>query len=223
MVIHQLFFTIPNSLPITTYSSTLFSTQPSFLSYATGNSKTTPGFWGFNASGMYITGDASTTSNSYPLRTNINIPGTRGFTLQFSMFRNNSCSDHGFCIFKTGTSPTWNWGPQSSRIAIQWDCTNPYLYGASSTNSLITSSAGGTANWYSIQVDYAITPSIRVRLWNGQNIFSGATIVDTTYTNADLGLSSISVSSGDTYNLGFDADQDNTTISSLFSHMTIIA
>lgn len=210
-----------------TYYDALTSTSglPSFLArYSTYRKSLSSSNVGYTSNGFYITGDTSHPANAYPIRTNINIPGNHGFKLRVSIYRNERCDDHGFCIFKAGVTPQWHWGVNSTRWAVQNNCAQPYIYppsgsAAASGVSLYPTSGTTFARWYSVEI-YMPTSSnsISVKYYNGYNTFTGAPTINMTSSNP---FSSLSITSSSTYNIGFDADQDNTSYQPKFKEMTI--
>ena len=177
---------------------------------------------GFDSNGMWINGNADSTTNSYPVVTNQSFTGT-DLELSFVAVKNENCADHGFCVFRTGTSPVWKWGVDTSRIAFQWNCTSPNWYPTSGTGS---GSISG-ASTYSPSTPYYTTITINLSTGATTTViktgsFSGTTVVNHSGTYSGATLSSLSGwTSSSTWEVGFDADQDNTTYKSYFKDITI--
>ena len=208
------------------YSALTFTTTlPSFLSrYSTTRKSITSNYVGYTTNGLYINGDTGTNVDAYPVRTNFNIPGFNGFKLRVSIYRNQQCDDHGFCIFKTGTTPQWNWNVNSTRWAIQNNCARPIVYppSGSATNTNVTlNPISGTTNaqWYSVEIHMPTSSSdITTKYYSGFNSFFGTTVITNTSSNP---FSALGITSSDTYNIGFDTDQDSTSYQPKYRNMTI--
>ena len=202
---------VPTSTILTYTTGSIASWMVQRTKYATNT--------GFDSSGMWINGNASSTSNSYPIVTNEAFTDT-DLVLSFAVVKNDSCSDHGFCIFRTGTSPRWNWGTENSRIAFQWNCSNPNWYPTSGTGSGSISGASTLQTYYvTITMNLAtgaITTIIRI------GSFTGTVVSNYSATLTGATLSSLSGwTTGSTWEIGFDADQDSSTIRSYFKDITI--
>lgn len=204
------------------------SQLPSFLddfkdSYPTwvlsGQGSKPSSYYGIDSTGHFITGNAFG-ANSYPTRTNnIEIPSDISILLKFSINKNNFCADHGICFYRSDTEPSWTWGNNASRHAFQWNCYYPYIYPATGGATFIGSFF--TDQNYSNQVIYdPTTGEMDVKIWNGANVYTG--------TPAAQGLNTACqfdnlLGSADTYEVAFDADQDNATLNSYFFDVTLIA
>ena len=217
--------TWPGAAP--TYYDALTSTTglPSFLTrYSTSNKSLSSSNVGYTSNGFYITGDAGSGVYAYPIRTNINIPGTDGFKLRVSIYRNERCDDHSFCIFRTGVTPRWSWSADSTRWSVQNDCAQPKVFPASGSvqNSGINiNPTSGTlyAQWWSVEIHMPTSSSnITTKFFNGYNTFG---ITPTISMSSSNPFSSLSITSTSTYNIGFDSDQDNTSYQPKFKEMTI--
>lgn len=175
----------------------------------------------FGASGMGINGNASSTTNSYPVVTdNLAFTGTN-LELSFAAVKNADCSDHGFCIFKTGISPTWAWGVNSSRIAFQWNCANPNWYPASGSGSGSISGANSYTETYYTTITMDLSSGATTTVMKTGS-FNGTTVVNHSGTYSGATLSSLNGwTTGDTWEIGFDADQDATQYMSYFKDITI--
>ena len=210
-----------------TYYDALTSTSglPSFLTrYGTANKSLSSARVGYTSNGFYINGDTGANVSAYPVRTNINIPGTDGFKLRVSIYRNERCDDHGFCIFKSDVTPQWAWGANTTRWALQNNCAEPYVYptsgsGAATGVSLNPTSGTTNAQWYSVEIYMPTSSSsISIKYYSGYNIFTGTPVITASSSNP---FSSLSITSSSTYNIGFDTDQDGTTYYPKYKEMTI--
>jgi hypothetical protein len=210
-----------------TYYDALTSTTglPSFLTrYSTSNKSLSSSNVGYTSNGFYINGDTGAGVFAYPIRTNINIPGAHGFKLRVSIYRNEQCDDHGFCIFRTGVTPYWNWATNTSRWALQNDCAQPKVFppsGSVQNSGTNLNPTSGTlyAQWYSVEIYMPTSSSsISIKYYSGYNTFTGTPTISMLASNP---FSSLSITSTSTYNIGFDADQDNTSYQPKFKEMTI--
>jgi len=113
---------------------------PSFLEYTSGRyhlpSLNTN--FGWNSDGLWF-GNAQTDGpgsyESYPVFTDGVFQEFDKVVVTFDMQVDDFCSDMGICIYPTGNTPFWSWGTDSSRIAAQFDCTNPVIHGMSTSVS----------------------------------------------------------------------------------------
>ena len=204
---------VPTSTILTYTTGSIASWMVQRTKYAT--------YTGFDSSGMWINGNASGTSNSYPIVTNEAFTDT-DLVLSFAAVKNDGCSDHGFCIFKTGTSPIWAWGTNSSRIAFQWNCNNPNWYPTGGTGSGNISGAGTLNQTYYVFITMdLLTGAITTVIRTGS--FTGTVVSNYSATLTGATLSSLSgwVNGSSTWEIGFDADQDNSSVRSYFKDITI--
>ena len=75
----------------------------------------------------------------------------------------NSCSDPAIAIWSSGT-PSWAWGTHTSRISLQQNCTTPYLYGTSSSQSAGSNTPTSFSNPITLHLHHQ--PSLsRTRAW----------------------------------------------------------
>jgi hypothetical protein len=178
--------------------------------------------FGFDATGMWFTGDAS--DAPYPIRTNYDIDGDTTVVVVYTFVHadvdNNgeledyqACPDQGICFFKADAEPYWSWGNNTSRIAIQYNCGDPEIEGQEENNidSGYTLTIGET---YTARVTYnPVAETITHELFDGSSV--SATLVDTiTLTNERL--------SAGAYRIGFHADLDTeTNEKSYFTYLEI--
>ena len=175
--------------------NTNLSTKPSWLEFFTVDSgKTLNNQYGFDADGMWITGDSG--GISYPVRTTFVFQDTDVCEVICTINHNDNCSDHSIALFNDGTDPIWSWGTNSSRIAISMNCEDPHIYGQSSE---ATGTSVSDPAFYTLHITYnPNTPLVNLKIYSGYD------------TNGSL-LSDISINeslpSGN-YTIGFDADMD---------------
>lgn len=187
----------------TTYNSNLNSI-PDWLSVYTeetgftqdGN---TGNDFGFDSNGLWFLGDAQPSEESYPVRTNFDIPSDTACEVIFTVNHNHNCSDQGICFFKNTDAPQWSWGTDNSRIAIQINCPQPMIGGLNeqiySSPDLLT-----TPNYYTFKVTYTpLSSSVVVKIYAGQD--TSGELLETLTLNERL-------DAGTDYRIGFAADQD---------------
>lgn len=171
-----------------------------FLSYSLGRG---PGEgildtnFGWDNDGVWFSGDATEiTDYSYPIFTTFTIPPDKQVEVSVDFVYNDECSDFGLCFYQDDTVPEWQWESNITRIACQYDCELPYIYG------LTTSISNDTGllingNTYTCHAIYDPNNNPTITL----NTILNGTIVDT-LTLDDQVLTSA-------YRIGFSADQDN--------------
>lgn len=176
----------------------------------------------FNSYGMGINGNANSSANSYPVVTNQAFPATKtNLSMKFAVVKDNSCSDHGICIFKTGTNPVWSWNANNTRIAMQWNCSTPWWYPATGSSDRMSSASSLVTYYVTIAMNLA-TGYTSTIIRTGS--FTGSIVVNDNATRTGSRLTSLSGwSSSSTWDIGFDADQDSTNYISYFKDIEIQA
>lgn len=210
-----------DSWPEVAPDSLIYSTgsKPTWMTLRTKHATNT---W-FNSSGMGINGNASSTSNSYPVVTNQSYPGTKtSLTMKFVVVKNQTCADHGICIFRNGGSPKWNWGANSTRLAFQWNCSSPNWYPATGSGTGNMSGASTNTTYYVTIIMNLATGYTSTVIRTGS--FTGSVAIVDNRTMTGNKLTQLSGwSSSSTWDIGFDADQDNTSYISYFKDIEIEA
>lgn len=151
--------------------------------------------FGFDNNGLWFIGDAE----GYPVQTNVEFDTTDVAEVIFTVDHNYFCSDQGICFFKSDAIPEWNWGTNSTRIAFQINCPEPYIYGTS--NSTGAGAILNYPNFYTFRVVYdpnASCDNVIAYIYAGQG------------TEGEL-LSTIALSgalSAGSYRIGLSADSD---------------
>ena len=162
--------------------------------------------YGFDASGLWFSGD---NEGAFPVRTNLNIATDVAATITFTFIYNENCSDHGVCVFMQDNEPQWSWGPDTSRISIQYDCGTPELLGQNDgASSLYELTVGNT---YTCVFTYDPATGVSAALYEG---------TEATGTPVDL-LTLNEVLPEGVYNIALSADQDDTDYRSYFTSLTI--
>ena len=164
--------------------------------------------FGFDATGMWFTGDAS--DAPYPIRTNYDIDGETTVVVMYTFVHDevdvdaaDACPDHGICFFKADAEPYWDWSEDTSRIAVQYDCGTPRVVGQvndeeSYVGSEYTLTVGNT---YTARVTYdPVAETITHELFFGSSP-DPSDLVDT------ITLENERLSAG-AYRIGFHADLD---------------
>lgn len=155
----------------------------------------------FNGTGLYMSGDASTTGNYvnttvFPQNIEVSVSIQLNDTTQY-------CNDHSIMISAAGTEPQWNWGSQPSRIAFQNNCKNPYIYGHT-TNIQGTGDKLATTGWLTMRAEHNRTAgTCRYRTYVG---FDQRAAGWTGTVLTDLTLSEVINSSSLWVSLGADQD-----------------
>jgi len=163
--------------------------------------------FGWDASGVWFSGNSEEEEPAYPIYTDLIIPQNNSVTITVDFVYNQNCADFGMCIYPESGTPNWNWDPDSSRIAVQYDCPNPCIIGL--TNNQYSGYNLTVGNTYTCKFIYNpnSNPNIKmITLLNG-------TVLDTITLN-DQVLSS-------NYRIGFCADQDNTDYRTYIKNLKI--
>jgi len=194
-------------------SNGTFSTLPNFLDFYSGTSLRA----GQNENGVFFSGDADgdpmgpgSGNISYPIRTNFTISGTTKVVVTLDMVVNAGCSDFGLCVFEDGTQPQWNWGTDSTRIAAQYNCVNPQIQGLTSGNNPESYELSGNGT-YRVRFTYqpGVNPDVRLET------------LDTNDNVLDTVEYAESLNTGNSYRIGFAADQDSENKRTYIKNLTI--
>jgi len=182
-----------NAGPSGTYTDTLQNGQPFFLQVE--GAILEPSSRGFDPTGMYFAGNAT----GYPIVNNFAIPQATTTTITFKFIQSESCSDQGVCVYLDGGTPNWQFGTDSTRIAIQYNCAQPWVYGTSVfAGGATTLTIGET---YIAEFTYNPTAGTSTLVTKD---LTGVTL-DTTSINQVLGAGN--------YRIGFSADSDDNSAS----------
>jgi hypothetical protein len=165
--------------------------------------------FGWNDSGVWFSGNSEDYRPAYPIFSNFTIPYSSKVEVNVDFVYNDRCSDFGLCIYTDGTVPNWCWNYNSTRIACQYDCPNPQIYGqqsiASNENNLII------GNTYTCQLIYnpsLLTNSVTMNTFLGNDLFDSLHIDEKLTQN-------------EPYRIGFTADQDNTDYRTYIKNLKI--
>jgi hypothetical protein len=188
--------------------------KPDWLAYVPDGSKPTVGVnFGFDSSGMWFTGNAND-QHAYPIRTNVGFYDTDAVEVITTFDFDHISDDHGIAIFNSATTqPYWRFGTDSTRIAYQFSTGIPQLYGRT-TSDVAGASILTVGETYTIRMVYdplADADKVTVELYQGAGITG--TLLDTRSINEQLPAGA--------YLVGFDADQDNLSLKSYFTDLTI--
>jgi hypothetical protein len=173
--------------------------------------------FGFDSNGLWFRGDAQPSYESYPVRTNFDIPSDSACEIIFTINHNSSCSDQGICLFKTTDAPEWNWSPDNSRIAIQIDCPQPMIAGLNNATSGLSETLANPG-YYTFKVKYTpLSSLVVVKVYSGQD--TSGNLLETLILNERL-------EQGTDYRIGFAADSDGgedeeTVVDSYFTNLSI--
>ena len=194
------------AVPVDPTANGYFSTLPDFLEFVGGTLVRT----GQTGDGVFFDGDSGDPYISYPVRTNFSIGGTTPVVVTVDVVVNDECSDFGLCVFEgTGIQPQWAWDPNPTRIAAQYDCTNPVIYTLDdSASNGYNIPAPGT---YRVRFTYDPTNAPNIIL---ETLDTANTVLDTLTMGGTLNTSN-------NYYIGFSADQDNTSLRTYIQNLTI--
>jgi hypothetical protein len=86
--------------------------------------------FGWNSDGLWFQNaqDEGAVS-SYPIYTDFTVAQNEPVIVEFDFDANTECNDIGVCVYVDGTTPQWDWSPNTTRIAAQFDCFNLELVG----------------------------------------------------------------------------------------------
>lgn len=107
---------------------------PDFLTYSEGREAlpTLNENFGWNSQGVWFGPTAIENEDpqvSYPVYTNFSLSQTDKVFVTFDVNVTDFCSDIGLCVYLSEDTPSWNWGLHPSRIAAQFNCPSPELWG----------------------------------------------------------------------------------------------
>ena len=109
---------------------------PDFLEYFTGRDHlpVLNSNFGWDSNGLWF-GNAiySDGQQSYPVATDVVFQEFDKVVVTFDMQIDDFCSDLGVCVYPTTEIPQWYYGTNGTRIAAQFNCTDPVIHGMSST------------------------------------------------------------------------------------------
>lgn len=186
--------------------------KPNYLNtYEVETGKTENIDFGFDAKGMWFTGNAS--NISYPVRANFDFDSNDICEIIFTIDKNQGCSDHSVCIFNSWVQPKWSFEPDVSRIAYTMNCGSPQIIGQE--NSVINAGGEGdelAPGVYTIKFIYDPNKG-SVSSWT----FIGEGVDGEIVKNHIL---EEALPPGN-YRIGFAADQDDTNYRSYFNKLKI--
>jgi len=168
--------------------------------------------FGWDSNGVWFTG-AAEGGSSYPIFTNFVIPQNVGVTVRFNVNINSECADMGVAIYNAGTTPVWDWDPNTTRIAAQFDCFNLELIGR--TTEVFVGEGGvvpGTGV-YTVTFTYAPTAS------------TDKVTVSYTAEGSDETIATLSLNEAlpaGPYRIGFAADQNNPSVRTYMTNLSIV-
>jgi len=166
--------------------------------------------FGWDSDGIWFTG-AAEGGSSYPIFTNSIIPQNVGVTVSFDVDINSECADMGIAIYNAGTTPVWNYSPDTTRIAAQFDCVNLELSGRTTS---ATAEGGLPGNGiYTVTFTYNPTAS------------TDKVTVSYTEEGSNEVIASVSLNEAlpsGPYRIGFAADQNNPSVRTYMSNLSIV-
>lgn len=166
--------------------------------------------FGWDSNGVWFSG--TSTGPAYPIFTNFNISKNKKVVVSFDFVYNDNCSDMGMCFYSSSQTPIWKWDYDPTRIACQYDCSDPVIFGLQSGEVQYGSSILTPTKTYKAVIIY--DPSSPF----------GDTITFKTYLNFTLinqiSLTNITKLNSD-YKIGFTADQDNSSYKTYMKNLII--
>ena len=182
-----------------------FTTLPDFLEFVGGTFLRT----GQTSNGVFFDGNAGSNDISYPVRTNFSINGNTKVIVTVDMLVNDECSDFGLCVFEDGVQPEWKWGRNTTRIAAQYNCTDPKIDTFDNSVGSGWSILGPGTYRVRFTYDPSNTPNLTL-----ETLDTSDNVLDTITTNGTLNTSV-------DYRIGFAADQDDTAIRTYIQNLNI--
>lgn len=183
--------------------------KPSWMSYYPGLKNQLGTQYGFDASGMFFSGNADN-DIAYPIRTNLHIHGEDTTEIIATINFAHTGDDHGIAIFNSDTVPIWKYSTDTTRIAFQFSSGTPRLYGRT-TQDVSGTPVITAGNTYTIKFTYSPGNTVTVQTYAG---------TDTSGTLLDTRSISEVLPAGD-YVIGFDADQDTIGDKSYFTNIIV--
>lgn len=170
--------------------------KPSWLDIVSVDAnKTYNNEFGFDKNGMWIYGNAFDTS--YPIRTAFSLNTQNPCEVVYTINHSDNCSDHSVAFFSTINNPQWDWGTNSSRVAISVNCPNPAIYGQ--YDEIESNVDLNEPRFYTFKVNYEPSPSLfTVNIYEGKHVAGDP--IETLILQEELPQG--------TFKIGFDADLD---------------
>lgn len=170
--------------------------------------------FGFDNRGLWFVGDAE----GYPVQTNVEFDTNDVAEVIFTVDHNYGCSDQGIAFFRSNATPEWSFGTNSSRIAFELNCPEPFILGQS--NDVSAGEILDYPNFYTFRVVYdpnASCDNVVAYTYAGQG------------TDGEL-LSTIALSEtlpAGTYRIGLSADSDGgegspSSYNAYFTYLSIL-
>jgi hypothetical protein len=185
-----------------------------FLNWRTGTTHlpTLNTHFGWDSNGVWFTDafDNENAVSSYPIFTDFTIAQNEPVIVEFDVDINSECSDMGVCVYVDGTDPEWDWDPNTTRIAAQFDCFNLTLNGRTTSE---TAEAGVPGSGV-YTVTFMYTPTAETDKVTVSYKAQGSSEVI-----ASLSLNEALPAGA--YRVGFAADQDSSDVKTYMSHLLI--
>ena len=94
--------------------------------------------FGWDSNGLWFgnaINDGPGSYQSYPVFSEFVMAEFDKVVVTFDMQVDDFCSDMGVCVYPSGETPNWSWNTDGTRIAAQFDCTNPEIWGMNTSNT----------------------------------------------------------------------------------------
>lgn len=163
--------------------------------------------FGWDSQGIWFSGNAGDNQPSYPIFSKFVIPVNKKVEVCVDFVYNERCSDFGLCFYQDGDIPEWNWGSNNKRIACQYDCPTPCIYGL--TNEIRSSYNLVVGNTYTCDVIYNPNnnPNTTLTTKLNGNIVNSISLNDNKLSND--------------YRIGFCSDRDTSSFKTYIKNLKI--
>jgi len=165
-----------------------------------------------NSSGDYfwLKGDAGNGRTHYPLRYATALQGD--YLIQLSHHAGDiTCRDWGVAVSADNATSVedtqwlWKWGVNSTRVAVQADCSNPTVYGTSNSAQVSGANLNSPAAWYTLHMYHRPSvPSTTLTVTAGQSDWE----LDGTQQGTTVEIAETIVEEGTDYWVGIGGDWD---------------
>jgi hypothetical protein len=168
--------------------------------------------FGWDSDGVWFT-NAEGGGSSYPIFTNSTIPENVGVTVDFDVDINSECSDMGVAIYEAEALPVWDYDPNTTRIAAQFDCFNLELIGR--TTKVTAGEGEGVPATGIYTVTFTYNPTAPTNKVTVSYKAQGSTeTISTLSINEALPAGP--------YRIGFAADQGSSDVRTYMSNLSIV-
>lgn len=168
--------------------------------------------FGWDSDGVWFT-NAAEGGSSYPIFTNFTIPQNVGVTVTFDVEINSECSDMGIAIYEAEALPVWDYDPNTTRIAAQFNCFNLQLIGRTTEVTAGEDEGVPAEGTYTVTFTYNPTASTN-KVTVSYKAQGSNDVISTLSINEALPAGP--------YRVGFAADQNNPNVRTYMSNLEIV-